>query len=119
MTPEESARKDIDRQLAQSEWQVQNRHGMNLSAGLGIAVREFPTLTGEADYVPLAGGKAVEVVVAKPKGHTAVGVDGQWSKYEGSIPPGMPHCGSPFPFAYESTGTVSQITNLLDSEART
>ncbi len=48
MTPEELARRDIDRQLAQSGWQVQNRNEMNISAALGVAVREFPTLTGEA-----------------------------------------------------------------------
>ena len=51
MTPEEKARQDIDRQLAQCGWQVQSRNEMNIFAAPGVAVREFPMLTGEADYL--------------------------------------------------------------------
>jgi type I restriction enzyme R subunit len=68
MTPEEKARREIDRQLGQCGWLVQNRDEMNLSAALGIAVREFPMLTGAADYLLFARGKAIGVVEAKPKG---------------------------------------------------
>jgi type I restriction enzyme R subunit len=64
--PEELARKDINRQVARCGWQVQNRDETNLSAGLGIAVREFPMLTGEADYLLYSGGMALGVVEAKP-----------------------------------------------------
>ena len=42
MTPEEKARREIDRQLEQCGWLVQDHARMNLSAGLGVAVRCFP-----------------------------------------------------------------------------
>lgn len=41
-TPEELARINIDRQLTACGWTVQSRVEMNLYAGRGIAVREFP-----------------------------------------------------------------------------
>ncbi|MGC8640034.1 MAG: DEAD/DEAH box helicase family protein [Isosphaeraceae bacterium] len=118
MTPEESARQDIDRQLAQCGWVVQNRNEMNLSAARGIAVREFPMLTGEADYLLYAGGKAIGVVEAKPKGHPLIGVETQSAKYAGALPPEIPAHSSPLPFSYESTGAVTQFTNLLEPDAR-
>src|SRR4051812_17108393 len=42
MTPEQQAREEIDRQLKQCGWVVQTYRDMNLSAGPGIAVQEFP-----------------------------------------------------------------------------
>jgi type I restriction enzyme R subunit len=118
MTPEEMARKDIDRQLAQCGWQVQSRDRLNLSAGLGIAVREFPMLTGEADYLLYVAGKAIGVVEAKPKGHALIGVEVQSAKYAGALPTEIPAHAKPLPFSYESTGSVTQFTNLLEPEAR-
>lgn len=37
----------------------------NLGAGLGVAVREYPTDTGPADYVLFVGRNAVGVIEAK------------------------------------------------------
>ena len=62
MTPEEQARKEIDRQLAQCGWIVQDRREMNISAGPGVAVREFPLKTGEMDYLLYVEGKAMRVI---------------------------------------------------------
>jgi type I restriction enzyme R subunit len=118
VTPEELARQDIDRQLAQCGWQVQNRDEMNISAALGVAVREFPMLTGEADYLLYAAGSAIGVVEAKPKGHALLGVESQSAKYTSALPAGIPAYRSPLPFAYESTGAVTQFTNLLEPDAR-
>ena len=50
MGPEEKARLEIDRKLTQAGWIIQDRKRLNLLAGLGVAVREFPTSTGEVDY---------------------------------------------------------------------
>lgn len=50
MTPEEKARLVIDEKLRQSGWVIQDMKKLNLSAALGVAVREFPTSTGEVDY---------------------------------------------------------------------
>ena len=46
MTPEEKARLAIDEKLNQSGWVIQDMKRLNLSASLGVAVREFPTSTG-------------------------------------------------------------------------
>jgi hypothetical protein len=51
MTPEEKARQKIDQQLEQCGWIVQDYRQMDISAGRGVAVREFPLSTGEADYL--------------------------------------------------------------------
>ena len=48
---------------------------MNISAGLGVAVREFPLTTGDADYLLYADAKAIGVIEAKPEGHTLTGVE--------------------------------------------
>jgi len=38
--PEQLARDKIDNQLIACGWIIQNKSGINLSAGIGIAVRE-------------------------------------------------------------------------------
>jgi len=91
---------------------------MNIMAGPGVAIREFPLKTGFADYLLYAGGKAIGVVEAKPEGHTLTGVETQSAKYSDGLPPGLPHHGLPLPFAYESTGTATQFTNNLEPDAR-
>lgn len=118
MTPEQEARLEIDRQLEQCGWLVQDFRQMNISAGQGVAVREFPLTTGHADYMLYADGKAIGVVEAKPKGHTLTGVETQSGKYCEGLPPGLPHHHLPLPFAYESTGEVTQFTNALEVDAR-
>ena len=118
MNPEDRARQDIDRQLGQCGWVVQDKGQMNISAALGVAVREFPMLTGEVDYLLYVSGKAIGVLEAKPKGHPLIGVETQVSKYSGALPPTVPAYKSPLPFAYESTGAVTQFTNLLEPDAR-
>jgi len=118
MNPEDRARQDIDRQLGQCGWAVQDKGQMNISAALGVAVREFPMLTGEVDYLLYVSGKAIGVLEAKPKGHPLIGVETQASRYSGALPPAVPAYKSPLPFAYESTGAVTQFTNLLEPDTR-
>ncbi len=90
MTPEQKARQQIDRQLEQAGWIVQD-YRMNITAGLGVAVREFPLTTGHADYMLYADAMAIGVVEAKPKGHTLTGVETQSGKYLDGLPAGLPH----------------------------
>ncbi len=116
--PEALARQHIDRQLAQCGWLVQSRPDMNISAGLGVAVREFPLKTGYADYLLYVDGKAAGVIEAKPEGHTLKGVELQASKYTLGLPDGLPAHRKPLPFAYESTGIETQFTNALEVDAR-
>ena len=71
MTPEQEARQKIDQQLVQCGWLVQSAGEMNISAGRGVAIREFPLKTGFADYLLYADCKAIGGIEAKPEGYTA------------------------------------------------
>ncbi|MBI4556718.1 MAG: DEAD/DEAH box helicase family protein [Candidatus Hydrogenedentes bacterium] len=120
MTPEDKARQQIDAMLAQSGWTVQDRSLINLSASLGVAVREVSMKRGhgEADYLLFAAGKALGTIEAKPAGRTLHGVETQSQKYVTGIPFGVPSWATPLPFSYESTGVETHFTNGLDPEPR-
>ncbi len=117
-TPEELARINIDRQLTTCGWTVQSRSEMNLYAGRGIAVREFPLSTGEADYLLFVDRKAVGVVEAKPEGVTLSGVADQAAKYSVGLQANIPHVTLPLPFLYESTGVETFFRDERDPEPR-
>ena len=63
--PEQIARDNIDKQLVACGWIIQDRKRLNLAAGLGIAVREYSTEVGPADYVLFVNHKPVGVIEAK------------------------------------------------------
>ena len=90
MNPEEEARELIDEQLDAAGWKVQDYKKLNLGAGQGVAVREFPLKTGFADYMLFVNRKAAGVIEAKPIGDTLGGVDGQSSKYTIGLPDNLP-----------------------------
>jgi len=117
-TPEELARQNIDRQLIAAGWVIQDRAQMNLYAGRGVAVREFPLQTGEADYLLFVDRKAVGVVEAKPEGTTLSGVADQAAKYSVGLPPNIPHVTLPLPFLYESTGVETYFRDERDPQPR-
>ncbi len=117
---EARARMEIDRQLAVAGWVVQSQDGLNLSAGPGIAVREF-TLEkphGRVDYLLFVTGKPAGVIEAKPEGTTLTEVEHQSGKYVSGLPSWMTPLVYPLPFIYESTGTETRFTNGYDPEAR-
>lgn len=118
MTPEQLARLQIDKMLAQSGWTVQDFAQMNIFAQLGVAIREFPLKKGQADYMLYVDGKAVGVVEAKPEGHTLIGVETQSAKYRDGLPANLPHYRLPLPFAYELTGEQTRFTNIIEPDAR-
>jgi type I restriction enzyme, R subunit len=72
---EQRARVLIDRQLAEAGWVVQDRKGLNLFAGQGVAVREVVMAKGHgrADYLLYVDRLAVGVIEAKPVGTTLSG----------------------------------------------
>ena len=120
MEPEEEARLAIDEQLAAAGWVLQDTGSLHISAALGVAVREFPLLSGygKADYLLYAGGKALGVVEAKPVGHTLTGVEWQSHGYVEGLPQDVPAYRRPLPFHYEATGEVTQFTNRLGPTPR-
>src|SRR5688572_8845289 len=90
-TPEELARQNIDKQLTACGWVIQDMFGLNRYTSLGVAVREFPVMGGEADYLLFVDGKAVGVVEAKPAGTTLSGVAEQAGSYVIGLPQNIPH----------------------------
>ena len=91
--PEDRAREEIDRQLTQCSWLVQDQATTNIMAGPGVAVREFKLKSGHgrADYLLYADGKVIGVIEAKPAGYTLTGVELQSAMYTEGLPDGIPH----------------------------
>ena len=99
---------------------VQDTRSVNLSAGRGVAIREFGLKPGHgtADYLLYVDQKATGVVEAKPAGYTLTGVETQSGKYSEGLPDTLPAHRKPLPFLYESTGSETHFTNLIDPEPR-
>ena len=121
LTPEQQAREEIDIALVAAGWLIQDRAELNLTAGRGVAVREFPMASGHgfADYMLFVGGKAVGVLEAKPAGYPLTSVELQADKYATGIPAGLNPPVNPLPFLYLSTGVETRFINLLDPDPKT
>ena len=65
--PEQIARDKIDMLLKQSGWTVQEFKYMNLSVAKGIAVKEYRTEVGPADFVLFIDGDPIGIIEAKRK----------------------------------------------------
>ena len=121
---EARARIEIDRQLVECGWSVQNRTEMNLYAGSGdtkgVAVREYIMAPGHgrSDYLLFIDGKAVGAIEAKPVGVTLAGVESQSAKYAHGLPAELPALRNPLPFLYESTGGETMFTDGFDPHPR-
>jgi type I restriction enzyme R subunit len=114
----DTRRELIDPKLKDAGWILQDRNQMNLFAGRGIAVREFPLDTGYADYMLFVDRKAVGVVEAKAEGTTLGGVAEQSASYLVGLPDNIPHVQLPLPFAYESNGVEVYFRNERDPQPR-
>jgi len=115
MKPEEKARQKIDKLLKSASWEIQDLKDLNLSASLGVAVREFPFKNGVADYLLFVDRIPVGVIEAKPEGTTLGGVSEQTEKYiAGGLSQDIPIIKEPLPFVYESTGSENFFRNLRD-----
>ena len=95
----------IDGQLAEAGWLVQSREQMNRSAGLGVAVREFGTVSGRVDYALFVGGTLCGVVEAKPEGTTLSGFSDQAARYMGGVPEHLVRGVRQLRFEYIASGT--------------
>jgi len=106
--------------IAEAGWVVQNRDQINLSAGRGVAIREFKMAEGYgfADYLLYVDKQAVGALEAKPVGFTLGGVKPQIDKYSKGLPQSLPAPIRPLPFLYASTGVETNFVNLLDPEPR-
>ena len=117
--PEQIARDKIDEKLSQAGWFVQDLNKVNFSAGLGIAIREYQTDVGPADYVLFVDKKPVGVIEAKPEdwGQKITAVEEQSGSYASAKLKWMDNP-EPLPFVYESTGVLTRFTNGGDPKPR-
>ncbi len=118
-TPEQAARDSIDKMLSKAGWVVQDNKKIDFSAGFGIAVREYQTDAGPADYVLFIGKKPVGVVEAKPEdwGQKITTVEEQSGRYAAANLKWVNNK-EPLPFVYESTGVLTRFTNGRDLKPR-
>ena len=118
-TPEQKARHDIDADLTAAGWIIQSRDELDLTAGRGVAIREFPMKPGfgSADYVLYLDRKAVGAVEAKAE-KTLTGVEEQAAKYAAGLRDNLPAYKRPLPFLFQSNVSVIYFTNGLDPTPR-
>ena len=119
MNPEQQAREIIDKKLIQSGWVIQDLKALNLSASLGVAVREFPTSTGPVDYALFVDGIPVGVIEAKKTelGENITTVEGQSARYANSTFKWIKG-DYKIRFAYEATDKLTRFTDYNDIKYR-
>ena len=118
-TPEQAVRDIIDKMLSQAGWLVQDKKTIDFSAGLGIAVREYQTDVGPADYVLFIDKNPVGVVEAKPEdwGQKITTIEEQSGGYAAAKLKWVNNR-KPLPFVYESTGVLTRFTDTRDPKPR-
>jgi type I restriction enzyme R subunit len=117
--PEQKARDKIDDLLEEAGWKIQHAKKIDFNAGLGIAVREYPTDVGPVDYALFVDKKAVGVIEAKPEnlGYRITTVKEQSSGYASAKLKWINNK-EPLPFVYESTGIITHFTHGRDPKPR-
>lgn len=120
MSPEEKARLEIDKQLNNAGYIVQDLKDLDLTAAKGVVVREYPTNTGEVDYLIFINKQPVGIIEAKEinKGEKLiVEVEDQTRRYVNSY---FKYFNSPIDirFVYESTGEITRFTDYNDIKFR-
>ena len=116
--PEQTARDNIDRQLNACGWVVQSKSKINFSVGIGVAVREYQTDVGPADYVLFIDRKPVGIIEAKreEEGHKLTVHEGQAEDYAAAKLKYLNN--EKLPFVYVSTGEVTLFTDFRDPKPR-
>jgi type I restriction enzyme R subunit len=116
--PEQIARDNIDLQLQKCGWIIQNKQSINLSASTGIAVREYVTDAGPADYVLFVNQKPVGVIEAKrPEEGGRLSVhENQVEEYAQAKLKYIDN--QKLPFMYLSTGTLTRFADARDPKPR-
>jgi type I restriction enzyme R subunit len=117
-TPENQSRELIDEQLRQAGWSVQDKKEINFNTSLGVAIREYRTDTGFADYVLFVDREPVGIIEAKreEKGLYLTVAEEQSNKYANSK---LKYINNrPLNFIYESTGKLTRFTNRRDPKPR-
>ena len=116
--PEQIARDHIDQMLSDAGWIVQSRENVDLYENKGVAVREYQTDVGPADYVLFVDQKPVGIIEAKreEEGQRLTAAEDQASGYAQASLKYLQN--DPLPFVYESTGIITRFTDYRDEKAR-
>ncbi|MBK9577817.1 MAG: DEAD/DEAH box helicase family protein [Fibrobacteres bacterium] len=117
MTPEALARIEIDGKLVKAGWVVQDYRKLDLSASRGVAVREFPTDTGPADYALFVDRKPVGILEAKEVGSILTFAEEQTERYATSKLKWQ-NADLQIPFLFEATSQVIHFTDRRDPSPR-
>jgi len=119
MTPETKARQHVDIKLEQAGWTIQDLKELNLGAALGVAVREYPTDTGPADYVLFVNREAVGVIEAKrdEAGENLTVAENQTARYANATLKWRVQT-TPLPFLFEATSQIIRFTDGRDPAPR-
>ena len=116
--PEQIARDTIDKKLIECGWTIQAYKAFNPNAAVGIAVREYPTATGPADYILFVDKKPLGIIEAKrdEEGHRLTMHEDQALGYATAKLKYINNAS--LPFVYESTGEVTHFTDYRDPKPR-
>ena len=116
--PEQIARDRIDKMLTDSGWIVQSKNMVDLMASKEIAVREYQTNVGPADYVLFVDRKPVGIIEAKreEEGYRLTVVEEQSKDYANAKLKYLNK--DPLSFVYESTGVITRFTDFRDPKPR-
>ena len=119
MSPEEQARLKIDEKLIQAGWVIQDMKQINLGAAIGVAVREYPTDSGPADYVLFVYRNSAGVIEAKKDsaGENLTVVEAQTERYATANLKWRKN-NTPLRFLFEATGQIIRFTDNLDPAPR-
>jgi type I restriction enzyme R subunit len=117
-TPEQIARDNIDQQLLSCGWIIQSKKDLNIHAGIGVAVREYTTDVGPADYVLFVNQKPAGVIEAKreTEGGKMSAHESQVEEYAKAKLKYIDN--SPLPFLYLSTGAITRFSDARDPQPR-
>lgn len=115
---EQKARDHIDAMLLASGWLVQSKKQINLTAGVGVAVREYQTTVGPADYILFVNKKPVGVIEAKRE-EEAIHLHLHEDQTEDYAKAKLKYLDNqPLVLLFESTGTVTRFTDYRDPKPR-
>lgn len=115
--PEQKARLEIDKMLIKAGWEIQDYKEINLGSSFGIAVREYRTDSGPADYILFIDREAIGVIEAKKVGSILTSVEEQTARYADSKLKWVQDS-TKLIFLYESTGTITRFTDRRDNKPR-
>src|SRR5438874_4230902 len=115
---EQIARDNIDAALYRSGWIVQSKSKMNLNAGQGVAIKEYQTDIGPADYVLFVDKNPVGIIEAK-KAEEGFHLTTHEDQSEGYASAKLKLLkNEKLPFVYESTGEITRFTDYRDTRPR-